>query len=76
MTGIFREYVEKLAFLGFYLKEGERAYLDVGEIKLKENQKDAHLFLQLGENFEFYSGALYYLRKSYFKDYNENPFFN
>jgi len=67
MSGIFREYVERQAFLGFYLQEGERAYRTVFELNLMLDQP-ASLFLELARRFEFYSGAVYYMKKAFFRE--------
>ncbi|MCD6214003.1 MAG: hypothetical protein J7J46_03390 [Candidatus Desulfofervidus sp.] len=61
MTGIFREYVEKRGFLGFYLEEGKKAYFSVFDLN------KSVLFWELAKDFELYSGALDYMRKTFFK---------
>jgi hypothetical protein len=74
MSGIFREYVEKSAFLGYYLQEGERAYHVVFDMDLQLH-RPAYLFFELARRFEFYSGAVHYMRKTFFKDRGSNdPF--
>lgn len=74
MSGIFREYVERNAFLGYYLQEGERAYRLVFDMDIKLH-RPAHMFLELARRFEFYSGAVYYMRKVFFKDRgSDDPF--
>jgi hypothetical protein len=67
MSGLFREYVEKNAFLGYYLEEGERAYEAVFQLNLLL-QQPAYLFLELARRFEFYAGAVHYMRKAFFKE--------
>lgn len=74
MSGIFREYVEKNGFLGYYLQEGERAYQVVFDMDVKL-QRPAYLFLELARRFEFYSGALHYMKKAFFKETGgDDPF--
>ena len=67
MSGIFREYVERQAFLGFYLQEGGRAYRTVFELNLMLHQPGS-LFLELARRFEFYSGAVHYMKKAFFRE--------
>ena len=74
MSGIFREYVEKNAFLRYYLEEGERAYQTVFEMDLKL-YRPAYVFLELARRFEFYSGAVHYMKKTFFKERgSDDPF--
>ena len=61
MSGIFREYVERRGFLGFYLEEGRKAYFSVFDFN------KSFLFWELAKDFELYSGALDYMRKTFFK---------
>lgn len=67
MSGVFREYVERNAFLGYYLQEGERAYQLVFDMDIRLH-RPAHLFLELARRFEFYSGAVHYMKKTFFKE--------
>jgi len=67
MSGIFREYVERQAFLGYYLEEGGRAYQTVFELNLMLHQP-ASLFLELARRFEFYAGAVHYMKKAFFRE--------
>jgi hypothetical protein len=67
MSGIFREYVERQAFLGFYLQEGGRAYHTVFELNLMLHEP-ASLFLELARQFEFYAGAVHYMKKAFFRE--------
>jgi hypothetical protein len=74
MSGVFREYVEKKAFLGYYCKEGERAYHAVFDRDVML-YRPAYLFLELARRFEYYSGAVHYMKKTFFKESGgEDPF--
>jgi hypothetical protein len=66
MTGVFREYVDRLAVTGLYEREGRRAYQFVAETARARGQAEAHLFRRLSDRFEQYTGALSYARKVYF----------
>jgi len=75
MTGIFRAHVEKWGYLDYYLREGQRSYRRVSELDLCLYRAGFMLFKDLAENFEYYSGALDYMRKAYFApQLGENPF--
>jgi hypothetical protein len=65
MSGIFRDYVARKGFFGYYIKEGEESYRSVAEYHRLLYKPEAGLFHQLAENFERYSGALNYLKKVY-----------
>ena len=67
MTGIFRDHVERLAIVGYYLHEGRRAYHFVSETARTGGQPEAPLFRRLSDRFEQYAGALTYARKVYFR---------
>jgi hypothetical protein len=67
MTGVFREYVERLAVTDYYQHEGRRAYRFVSETARTGGQAEATLFRRLSERFEQYAGALSYARKVYFR---------
>jgi len=74
MSGIFREYVERNAFLRYYMGEGERAYQGVFDRDLMLH-RPASLFLELARRFEFYSGAVHYMKKTFFIEGGvEDPF--
>jgi len=74
MSGIFREYVERSAFLGYYLQEGGRAYQTVFELNLMLHEP-AYLFLELARRFEFYAGAVHYMKKVFFRERGfDDPF--
>ncbi len=63
MTGLFREHVERAAAVGYYVREGKRAYHVVSEIDRSALRPEAPLFSTLAERFERYAGALNYMRK-------------
>ncbi|MFI5376000.1 MAG: hypothetical protein ACHQ8D_15325 [Candidatus Rokuibacteriota bacterium] len=67
MTGIFRDYVDRLAVTGYYEHEGRRAYRFVAELARARAEVDASLYRRLAERFEMYAGALTYTRKVYFR---------
>ncbi len=74
MSGVFREYVEGNAFLTYYMDEGERAYQAVFDRDVMLH-RPAYLFLELARRFEFYSGAVHYMKKAFFReDRGEDPF--
>ncbi|MDL1955707.1 MAG: hypothetical protein LWW95_01445 [Candidatus Desulfofervidus auxilii] len=75
MTGIFREYVKNQSFFQFYLEEGKRAYFYVFNFDRLAYVPGSYLFFELSKNFEFYSGALDYMKKRFFKETKSNdPF--
>ncbi len=75
MSGIFRSYVEGKGFLDYYLEEGKRSYWTVSELDLSLYRTGFILFQELSEKFEYYSGALDYMRKAYFApEPGEDPF--
>jgi len=75
MTGIFRDYLRKAAFLNYYIHEGTRSYLLVFESDLKAGRRNSFIFKELSSEFEFYSGALDYMKKVYFYSGSpEDPF--
>jgi hypothetical protein len=67
MTGIFRDYVERLAVMNYYRHEGQRAYRFLSQTAHGGAALDAALFRCLAERFEQYAGALSYMRKVYFR---------
>jgi len=67
MTGIFREYVVRRSVMRFYMQEGSRAYLSVGEFERLLNKPESRIFETLSKNFEFYAGALYFMKQLYFR---------
>lgn len=75
MSGIFRSYVEGKGFLDYYLEEGRRSYWTVSELDLSLYRTGFILFQELSKRFEYYSGALDYMRKAYFApEPGEDPF--
>lgn len=75
MSGLFRTYVEKIGVLDYYVHEGQQSYHKVSELELSLYQTGFQLFQELSKNFEYYSGALDYMRKVYFgPSPNDNPF--
>ena len=62
MSGLFRPFVEREGYLGWYLSEGARAYSRVANLA-GGIRKDRMLYEELSARFEHYSGALDYLRK-------------
>jgi len=75
MSGIFRSYVEGKGFLDYYLQEGRRSYWTVSELDLSLYRTGFVLFQELSKKFEYYSGALDYMRKAYFApEPGEDPF--
>ena len=66
MSGMFRSHVENRGFLDYYLQEGRRSYLTVSELDLSLYRTGFLLYQNLSEKFEYYSGALDFMRKAYF----------
>lgn len=69
MAGIFREWVEKQSFLSLYLEEGRKAYQTVSEYHKAFYQPGSRLYSELSKDFEFYVGALNYMKKAFFRDH-------
>lgn len=75
MSGIFRSYVEGRGFLDYYVQEGRRSYWTVSELDVSLYRTGFILFQELSKKFEYYSGALDYMRKAYFAPApGEDPF--
>ncbi len=75
MSGLFRAYVEKLGVMDYYLQEGRQSYAQVSELDVRLYQTGFMLFQELSKNFEYYSGALDYMRKAHFgPSPGDNPF--
>ncbi len=66
MSGMFRRHVVRGGYLDFYLREGSRSYWTVSELDVSLYRTGFLLFQELSKQFEFYSGALDYLRQAYF----------
>jgi len=67
MTGIFREYVQRLGLMDLYIREGEKSYRDVYEFDRMLSRPEWVIFKTLFESFEHVSGALDYMKKVYFR---------
>jgi hypothetical protein len=75
MSGLFRRFVERGGYLGYYLDEGARAYQAVSELDVSLYRPGFLVFEELGKGFESYSGALDFMCKCYFTPApNEDPF--
>ena len=75
MSGLFRSFIDRRGVLDYYLQEGRRSYWKVSELDLTLYQTGFLLFQELSKNFEYYSGALDYMRKAYFAPLpGEDPF--
>jgi hypothetical protein len=75
MTGIFRSHVEGKDVFDYYLQEGRKSYWTVSELDLSLYRTGFMLFQELSRKFEYYSGALDYMRKAYFApEPGEDPF--
>jgi len=75
MSGLFRRFVERGGYLGYYLEEGARAYRAVSELDVSLYRPGFLMFEELGRSFESYSGALDFMQKCYFTPApNEDPF--
>ncbi len=66
MSGLFRTFIEKRGVLDYYLQEGRRSYWKVSELDLALYHTGFLLFQELSKNFEYYAGALDYMRKACF----------
>ncbi len=75
MSGLFRRYVERGGYLGYYLEEGARSYRTVSELDVSLYNPGFLVFEELSRRFEHYSGALDFMRKCYFVPApHEDPF--
>ncbi len=74
LTGMFREYTNRLSLTSYYLQEGMKAYWSVSEIDLARYHPDAVLFRELADKFEFCVGGLNYLKTMFFVDEGGDPF--
>jgi hypothetical protein len=75
MSGLFRRFVERGGYLGYYLEEGARSYRAVSELDVSLYNPGFLMFEELSKGFENYSGALDFMRKCYFAPApNEDPF--
>ena len=75
MSGMFRQHVEGIGSLEYYIQEGSRSYWTVSELDLSLYRTGYMLYQELSKKFEYYSGALDYTRKAYFTPApGEDPF--
>ena len=75
MSGLFRRFVERSGYLGYYLEEGARSYRAVSELDVSLYNPGFLMFEELSKGFENYSGALDFMRKCYFAPApREDPF--
>jgi hypothetical protein len=75
MSGLFRSYVERGGYLSYYFEEGSRSYHLVSQLDLALCRPGFLLFDELGRRFEYYSGALDYMRRCFFPPApDRNPF--
>lgn len=75
MSGMFRQHVEGIGSLEYYIQEGSRSYWTVSELDLSLYRTGYMLYQELSKKFEYYSGALDYTRKAYFTAApGEDPF--
>jgi len=75
MSGIFRDHVNRGSYLRYYLNEGMKSYFVVSQLDLERGEGNPIMFSKLSREFEFYSGALDYMRKVYFGPENQgDPF--
>jgi len=77
MSGIFRDYVNRGSYLSYYMNEGMKSYSVVSILDLERGEGNPIMFSKLAREFEFYSGALDYMRKVYFgPEKSPDPFSN
>lgn len=75
MSGMFRQHIEGIGSLDYYIQEGSRSYWTVSELDLSLYRTGYLLYQELSKRFEYYSGALDYTRKAYFSTApGEDPF--
>ena len=75
MSGLFRRFVERGGYLGYYLEEGARSYRAVSKLDVSLYNPGFLMFEELSRGFENYSGALDFMRKCYFAPGpREDPF--
>jgi len=66
MSGLFRSHVERRGALELYLQTGSESYWRVSELDLALYRTGFLMFQELSKKFEYYSGALDYMRKAHF----------
>ena len=75
MSGIFRDHVNRGSYLRYYMNEGMKSYFVVSQLDLERGDGNPIMFSKLAREFEFYSGALDYLRRVYFGPENHGDLF-
>ena len=63
ISGIFRDYVISGSYLNYYMDEGAKSYQFVSRFDLERGRGNPIVFSKLSRNFEYYSGALDYMRR-------------
>jgi hypothetical protein len=75
MSGLFRGFVERSGHLRYYIDEGRRSYEKVSALDAALYRPGFLVFEELSKGFEYYSGALDYMRKCFFAPApHEDPF--
>ena len=75
MSGIFRKHIEGQGSLDYYIQEGSRSYWTVSKLDLALYRTGYYLYQELSTKFEYYSGALDFMRKTHFAAApGEDPF--
>lgn len=75
LSGVFRDYVVSGSYLHYYMDEGAKSYQFVSSFDRERGRGNAVVFSKLSTNFEYYSGALDYMRRVYFRAENTgDPF--
>ncbi|MGB7292899.1 MAG: hypothetical protein WBD99_12060 [Thermodesulfobacteriota bacterium] len=75
LSGVFRDYVLSGSYLNYYMDEGAKSYQFVSRFDLERGKGNPIVFSKLSTNFEYYSGALDYMRRVYFKaEKTSDPF--
>jgi len=75
MSGLFPEYVKRRSLWTYYLQQGALAYFQVSELNRALLRPGVGLFEELAKRFEFYVGALNYMRKAFFRDTLGDPLY-
>ncbi len=75
MSGIFRDYVNRGSYLRYYMNEGMKSYFFVSRLDLERGEGNPIMFSKLSREFEFYSGALDYMRRVYFGPESQGDLF-
>lgn len=75
MSGVFRDYVTNGSYLNYYVSEGAKSYRAVSRMDLESGSGDPLIFSKLSREFEFYSGALDYMKKVYISNFDSTESF-